>query len=467
MNLTIEAPAGSTNHGNPKLLCVPPKAIDYLIFYVANYFAQAASVVIEPGQSLPTIISCVFMALLMPGSGVARALTVIVRCANWQQKNDGQRAARAGALCMVVKKTKNQSPALEGLVGLPGEFGDLNISKGPNDPENEPQPRGTSQTENDEGNYEQGLKIPEGYSYMPVLSGTSIHGHRNLSKEFHREFYIGMVPAFANLQLTPAENVGGSSGSQTPKPLIASSISLVRPFMSLIQAVWGAITLYRARGIQVEEYGYAAFGLTVAPYVMMSVLNALGNILTPVYPCLFLIRTKLLEEVQRQGIATFDGVVNAKFDTTETMESSICLRRPRGFIAAFDNSLIPPGDTISRHIIFTTSDLKFLGICLLFGLVPLAVTGSISGFQNGNSTALERGFTMSWLVMGLFHGLLMSLHVIRVTNAKNIEDVTFGRFIIDSFLTPWLLFEFGVPAIGGMVMVGKMIKNFGICTLIS
>lgn len=38
---------------------------------------------------------------------------------------------------------------------------------------------------------------------------------------------------------------------------------------------------------------------------------------------------------------------------------------------------------------------------LLLGLVPLAIVGGLSKLQAGNSTPLQRGFTMTCLVVGI------------------------------------------------------------------
>ena len=46
-NITIEVPAGTTNHGNLHLLCTPAQAQDILVFFAANYFARAATVKIS------------------------------------------------------------------------------------------------------------------------------------------------------------------------------------------------------------------------------------------------------------------------------------------------------------------------------------------------------------------------------------------------------------------------------------
>ena len=52
-----------------------------------------------------------------------------------------------------------------------------------------------------------------------------------------------------------------------------------------MQAVWAIITLYRARADQIQEFGCAAFGLTVAPYAFMSVMNIIGSLLNQELRC--------------------------------------------------------------------------------------------------------------------------------------------------------------------------------------
>jgi hypothetical protein len=104
MNFTITVPEGTTNHGNPNLLCTPAQWYDFIVFFFANYFAHAASVVLEPGQSLRRTGVFILFALTLPGSGVVRALFAILRHAATETKNPLKRAARAGALCMVLKK---------------------------------------------------------------------------------------------------------------------------------------------------------------------------------------------------------------------------------------------------------------------------------------------------------------------------------------------------------------------------
>ncbi|KAJ6595163.1 hypothetical protein DFH09DRAFT_1273229 [Mycena vulgaris] len=55
--------------------------------------------------------------------------------------------------------------------------------------------------------------------------------------------------------------------------------------------------------------GYAAFGLTVLPYTMMTLVNLIGNLLTPDYPTLYLVQSYILLEAQSRTGALFEGLV--------------------------------------------------------------------------------------------------------------------------------------------------------------
>lgn len=102
MNFTFAAPEGSRNHGNPSLLCRVPSWHEYVIFYFGNYFAHAATVISTPGEGSWERAFIVMSALLLPGSGIARAVEAIVLHAR-TAKHPLKRAARAGALCMIAE----------------------------------------------------------------------------------------------------------------------------------------------------------------------------------------------------------------------------------------------------------------------------------------------------------------------------------------------------------------------------
>lgn len=67
------------------------------------------------------------------------------------------------------------------------------------------------------------------------------------------------------------------------------------------QTLFATATLYRARVNQLSRFGYAAFGLTVAPYAVMSIVNLLRSLFTPEYPTMYLIESSIAAEARRRG----------------------------------------------------------------------------------------------------------------------------------------------------------------------
>lgn len=93
---------GFFHRGNCKLLCRPTTWTDIILFYFGNYAAHAATVVSHPGQSLMSTLLTIVTALFFPGSGVRNGIAAIRSFAIFGDTNL-QVAARAGALCAVVK----------------------------------------------------------------------------------------------------------------------------------------------------------------------------------------------------------------------------------------------------------------------------------------------------------------------------------------------------------------------------
>jgi hypothetical protein len=89
---------------------------------------------------------------------------------------------------------------------------------------------------------------------------------------------------------------------------ICNSYNGIKGLASLIQLGYAIVTLYRSRGDQIEQYGYAAFGLTVVQYAVVSVVNLLANILTPDYPALYMVRSEVMKEAEGRG-GKFDGTI--------------------------------------------------------------------------------------------------------------------------------------------------------------
>jgi hypothetical protein len=102
-NFTIPVPNGTTNHGNPNLICTPVAWSDTFIFFAANYFAHAFTVKQLPGEELGQYTFVVLAAVLYPYCGLPRGIESIIRRAVFFRSSEMQTAARAGALCVVVR----------------------------------------------------------------------------------------------------------------------------------------------------------------------------------------------------------------------------------------------------------------------------------------------------------------------------------------------------------------------------
>jgi len=101
-NITIAVPDGTSNHGDPNLLCTPSGLIDIITFYAGNYLAHAATVISLPGESTFSIVKVSLSALLFPTSGMLRGLSAVGSFATFAP-TDLKKAARSGALCMVIR----------------------------------------------------------------------------------------------------------------------------------------------------------------------------------------------------------------------------------------------------------------------------------------------------------------------------------------------------------------------------
>jgi hypothetical protein len=102
MNFTVEAPEGTTHHGDPKLICKPPNWKAYRAFYALNYLIHAATIPSVPGETKSEIVFAVLNALFIPGFGVLRAIRRLMLRPRLRRKTPLECANAAGALCMVV-----------------------------------------------------------------------------------------------------------------------------------------------------------------------------------------------------------------------------------------------------------------------------------------------------------------------------------------------------------------------------
>jgi len=288
--LNVTAPDGSSNHNSTDLICTPVRWHTGLIFFAANFFAHAATVRSLPGERIEEKILTVMLALFFPFSGIGRGVEAIVRHASWPpwgKISDLEVAARSGALCTIIR-TELWTPE-NGMIVLDCE-----------------RKRRASDLAGDVR-----VGVPRhGLSHnteLTELSGIEIQYTRkvNGSLQALERYKWAILPS--NARVDP---------HTYRRPGLSNTYSIPQIVVAIIQVTAGSITLYRSRGYQLERYGYAAFGLTVVPYVIMSLVNLLGNLVTPDYPKLYMVRSRELEEAEAypelhktQGRPRFNGVV--------------------------------------------------------------------------------------------------------------------------------------------------------------
>lgn len=569
-NVTISVPDGTTNHGDPQVLCTPSQWTDVVTFFLANFFAHVATVKSRPGE--PALRGFLFMllALFFPTSGVKRGLDAIF-CHAIIGGSPLQRAKKAGALCEVirthdwkprtgdvvrgvqVKHTEHKQDSQQ-LSSVPEEGklwrkrDDIELVDRPQSTSNpdtseqritQPQVQNSTKanTEVTEPIYKDrplctdvfhnrshNICIKESFgretvkpSYKMVgLSGRKIHGLCCLPQGFG----LSIVPSQSTVlelndesnddnipgeQRTPSNASTSSQLSRSIRSDISSSYSFAKGIIAIFQTLYASATLYRTKGDQIERYGYAAFGLTVAPYLVMSIINLTGAVLTPDYPTLYMVESEIMEEASRRKGAYFGGTVGnlkPKKPVTQSSDASFeiddqnrTIMRIHHFDSSthvsngFEKSEEAPKVSMRQEVLSDQSliiavpechdvsesapplrklllsrdgkayrtELLFVYLTVVVGMVPVAIIGILSRFKAGKSTQAQRFWTMTWLAFGIYFGPALEW---KLTN-RRYGDGERGAWMLV------YLFLFCGPAIVGFVVVGQMLMNYGRCIQIS
>ncbi|KAL1860785.1 hypothetical protein Plec18167_009196 [Paecilomyces lecythidis] len=116
------------------------------------------------------------------------------------------------------------------------------------------------------------------------------------------------VPYDAALETAGSSSNGREDQFQRYSENITASYSLSKALFAIIQAIYACITLYQSRGDQISRYGYASYGLTVLPYVIMSIINLISAMVNPVYPALYMVESEIMDEARARG-GVFEGTI--------------------------------------------------------------------------------------------------------------------------------------------------------------
>jgi hypothetical protein len=82
---------------------------------------------------------------------------------------------------------------------------------------------------------------------------------------------------------------------------------------------------------------------------------------------------------------------------------------------------------------------------------PLIITGAISKFHKGKSTNVQRVWIMMWLAFGSFMGSILN----SISREARVGNGSWGMLAIGV--------TYCAPAIGGFVVIGQMLMQYGDC----
>jgi hypothetical protein len=347
----------------------------------------------------------------------------------------------------------------------------------------------TTRTDSQEGTLKTVLENPRTYSqdfdhiygphpdtyrwrFLPTrhwysLGGFQIHAACNLPKGYAlclipSDFPIpSVIEDKSNTSKSTSKNTDHIDG-------ISMSYSLTKGVISVFQTVYASFTLYQTRGDQITHYGYAAFGLTVTPYLVMSLMNLVSNILTPDFPLIYLVRDHIMDEIEAKSGQRFERVVAQLKKQRTTNHNST--------VGELDSSPFNVPDEVSdmfegREVVSVT---KFISnsknrrrrhevwmFCptIIFSALPLTVMGALTRFEVGHSTHAQWCWFMLWRVFGIYMGLYFKFaEAVTGHSFYSSQSKYYYRGFVGTTYIMW-----AVPAVGGFIVVGKMLTSYGSC----
>ncbi|TIA80710.1 hypothetical protein D6C76_03061 [Aureobasidium pullulans] len=308
INITILVPNGTTQHGNERLLCLPitsgywPSISSVIIFFAANYLAHAATVKSSPGDATLVQACNAFLALMFPMSGLLRALNAMFRYSR-SAKTALEKACNAGALCMVVRDRHWQ----------PERPSDVRVRVVHRFEEVHDEPHIYADWTTYLPSYAR--EKPSSWVHFDSVWAQSYVNPR--LKRIHGTFALpegytfAIVPRDTFLLAKGAPNRRGDNCSVSD---ISASTSSLKAVASMVQIIAAFTTLLSHRSDLTGRWGYASYHLTVIPYLFMTLVNLVSNLIIADYPCLYMVRTDTMAEAERAG-----GIFEAEVAQTVTL----------------------------------------------------------------------------------------------------------------------------------------------------
>lgn len=284
---------------------------------------------------------------------------------------------------------------------------------------------------------------------------------------------------------------------------VSRSQSWLKMAASVVQLIFSSITIYRTQGDQIIRYGYAAFGLSVFPYTLMSLVNFICVGMVGDYSCKYILRTSVLDEAERCG-GEFDGTIGVVLRDTGNVEADMEKREgcytpawlstevkiseestsatqkmvvvrvgqhSRRF-KLFKNDEIPAAEAYVFGISSLTNqatrfesddtvnfgNLMLVIAPLLVLILPFVFIYALTKFRKESSTLTQRVWMMVWLCANQLSFFPFVCVAFSIPSFQISSKAGIGVLIVFAVLP-------AIAAIGGFVMVGKMLAEFGTCSL--
>ena len=369
-NLTIVM-----DDSNPHVYCERTTWYSVCWFLFSNYVLHALSVRSLPGENTYSTTAFKLCCLLIPYTGLRRGLCLISRASNFAG-SDLQCAARANALCMVIRTADwrpRDGDTIDGcqinIIDSVPDDGSLADAKHSSlfrirtcettksiksaesnksintsvSAEKKKPKRSDSIVAMNAWRYRNNLRIevkdlydrPPCQNMIEKIARSLIETYRFSTQnptvaiisqeDLKIQGYCELAPGYALSYIPPDMKIYPKYFTQVTDPAphtlvntfkrgdpddtrVASAHNVPRVIFSIGQTVSGGYALYKARGPQIERYGFAAFGLTVIPYILISVVNFFGAMFTSEYETVFLVHSSIMDEMVERG-GRLDGVV--------------------------------------------------------------------------------------------------------------------------------------------------------------
>ncbi|KAH9836242.1 uncharacterized protein C8Q71DRAFT_848476 [Rhodofomes roseus] len=264
-----------------------------LVYLGTNYFLHSVSIPagadIERYTQRVTLTQALWwratlsvVSLFLPFFALAR--TTILLAEQFKCKgNDVRAALQHGALLVVVR----------GVDWEPGEKDEIIYTKVID-------PRTTT---DDTPAGDQKKQLP-----LATISFDKVEGKRAYSRVTHesRSLHGSVLPPMGYSLAVPlhkayTEDIIHRDLEDTGKLKIHHPSGITNVILSIFQIVFAIFTLYFTPSDQIPRWGYAAYGLSVFPYALMSVMNLLCAAFVGGYASGHVLRTPILEESLKRG----------------------------------------------------------------------------------------------------------------------------------------------------------------------